>query len=408
MPVNVGVCLSGGGFRAAFYGVGVLRYLAEAGKLDAVGPVSAVSGGSVAAAMLAARYDRFRAAGGDARSFVSSVEEPLRHVACTTSIRDTTVLRTGLNRLRPRSSNRTAVLGHVLDEHLFERVALGELPRRPQAVITTTDLTAGRAFRLSRDFIGSYDHGYGTSGGSLPVGTACAASAAAPFALPPLRLATAGMGLKDATPAVLALADGGVYDNLGLEWFQGWGSGRPPAALPADFRIVVDAAGPINRRRTPRTTPGALWRVKGIQYAQTRTVRTRWFVEHLINGTEHGLYLSLGRHPSWVRLPGGEKLDPATYMSALPTEFAPALAALRTDFDKFLPEEVDLLEYHAYWSTHAMLRGVRPDLAIQGEPEWRTYADLSARDQNSLLRLLADGRRHWGPGRTPGWHRRKS
>jgi hypothetical protein len=102
-----------------------------------------------------------------------------------------------------------------------------------------------------------------------------------------------------------------------------------------------DLAGPdvilVHRLRTPRTTPGALWRVKGIQYAQTRTVRTRWFVEHLINETEHGLYLSLGRHPSWVRLPGGQKLDPATYAPALPSEFAPALAALRTDFDKFLP-----------------------------------------------------------------------
>jgi hypothetical protein len=317
-------------------------------------------------------------------------------------------LHTGLNRLRPRSSNRTAVLGHVLGEHLFEGIALSELPKRPQAVITTTDLTAGRAFRLSRDFIGSYDHGYGTSGGSVPLGTACAASAAVPFALPPLRLATRGMGLKDTAPAVLALADGGVYDNLALEWFQGWGSGRPLAALPAEFRIVIDAAGPIDRRGTPRTTPAALTRVKGIQYAQTRTVRTRWFVEHLINGTERGLYLSLGRHPSLVRLPDGGRLDPATYARALPSEFAPALSALRTDFDKFLPEEIDLLEYHGYWSTHALLRGLRPELAIQGEPDWRTYADLSTHDQNSLLRLLADGARHWGPGRTPGWRRRKS
>jgi len=358
--------------------------------------------------MLAARYDRFLAAGGDARSFVSAVEEPLREVASTVSIRDKTILRTGVNRLRPGSSNRTAVLGHVLDEHLFERTTLGELPKRPQAVITTTDLTAGRAFRLSRDFIGSYDHGYGASGGSLPVGTACAASAAVPFALPPLRLATAGMGLKDTAPTMLALADGGVYDNLGLEWFQGWGSGRPFAALPADFRIVVDAAGPIDRRRTPRTTPGALMRVKGIQYAQTRTVRTRWFVEHLINGTQDGLYLSLGRHPSWVRLPGGARLDPATYAPALPSEFAPALAAVRTDFDKFLPEEIDLLEYQAYWSTHALLRGVRPHLAIQGNPAWQGYADLSARDQKSLLRLLVDGARHWGSGRTLGLRRRKA
>lgn len=33
----------------------------------------------------------------------------------------------------------------------------------------------------------------------------------------------------------------GVYDNLGLEWFHGWDSGRPDSAEPADFLIVANA-----------------------------------------------------------------------------------------------------------------------------------------------------------------------
>lgn len=73
-------------------------------------------------------------------------------------------------------------------------------------------------------------------------------------------------------PKVLSLVDGGVYDNLGLDWFQGWSSGRPAAALNPAFRVVVNASGLL-----PPTGP---------------------------------------------------------------------LALLRTDLDRFLPEEADLLSYH--------------------------------------------------------------
>ena len=47
---DVGICLSGGGFRASLYGLGVLRYLAEAQVLPRTAVVCGVSGGSVAAA----------------------------------------------------------------------------------------------------------------------------------------------------------------------------------------------------------------------------------------------------------------------------------------------------------------------------------------------------------------------
>jgi hypothetical protein len=206
------------------------------------------------------------------------------------------------------------------------------------------------------------------------------------------------MGLNTDAPAVLALVDGGVYDNLGLEWFQGWSAGRPAHALPAEFRIVVDASGPLKRLMQPRSTAGSLLRVKDIQYAQTRSVRTRWFVEHLIDGVEHGLYLSISRHPSQIVLPSGQHLDPGTYEGALPQEFAPALGRVRTDFDKFSAEEIDLLEYHGYWSAHALLTGVRPALATEGQPQWRDYAGLSAQERSRLLRLLALAPRHFGRG----------
>ena len=49
------LCLSGGGFRAAIFHLGAMLRLQQAGRLAQVQAISAVSGGSLAAAWLACR-----------------------------------------------------------------------------------------------------------------------------------------------------------------------------------------------------------------------------------------------------------------------------------------------------------------------------------------------------------------
>src|SRR5689334_3429624 len=46
---RIGLCLSGGGFRATLFHLGVVRYLRDAGLLTNVAHICAVSGGSIAA-----------------------------------------------------------------------------------------------------------------------------------------------------------------------------------------------------------------------------------------------------------------------------------------------------------------------------------------------------------------------
>src|SRR4051794_39419341 len=74
--IRIGVCLSGGGFRAALYALGVFRYLAEAGRLSQVEVVAAVSGGSVAAAVLADRWPGLATQGHSVAAYVEQVEQP--------------------------------------------------------------------------------------------------------------------------------------------------------------------------------------------------------------------------------------------------------------------------------------------------------------------------------------------
>src|SRR5579859_5794871 len=52
---GVGLCLSGGGYRAALFHLGAIRRLNEVGALAKLDTISSVSGGSILSAFLATR-----------------------------------------------------------------------------------------------------------------------------------------------------------------------------------------------------------------------------------------------------------------------------------------------------------------------------------------------------------------
>src|SRR5688500_1298503 len=81
-PVDgVGLCLSGGGYRAMLFHTGLLKRLNEAAILPTIDRVSAVSGGSIAAGVLAAKWGNLDFEDGVARNFDDLVVNPLRRVA---------------------------------------------------------------------------------------------------------------------------------------------------------------------------------------------------------------------------------------------------------------------------------------------------------------------------------------
>jgi NTE family protein len=380
---RIGLCLSGGGFRASFYALGALRYLAEGGHLPRVEVISAVSGGSIAAASVADGWTRFLAGGADLDAFMREIDAPFRAPVTTKNLRDRWI---GAS-LVPRRGGRGAALGRTLEKHLYRARRVSDLPSMPQVIFTSTDLGVGRAFRIAHDFVGSYDCGYvEPAPDSLSLGISVVSSAAFPGSLTVVTLRNADLRLPNA-PDKLRLHDGGVYDNLGLEWFQGWDSGRPSSALNPQFKIVVNASGLLHRTTKRYGPVKALLRDLGIQYAQTLNLRVRWLVDRLLDppadATERGVYIGIGRDPR-------DGVPPDHCAGALPSDLVEPLALLRTDLDRFLPEEAELLSYHAYWSLHARLKSFAPELAVDA-PEWTTYANLSPERHSELLGLLRRG-----------------
>lgn len=386
---RIGVCMSGGGFRSTLFGLGAVRYLVEAGLGRNVKVVSAVSGGSIAAAVLAERWPRVLASSSpDAVGEV--VAAPLVNVLSNKNLRNRGLVRFLGARLRPGGRYGSA-RGRTLAHHLLDATLLEDLPHDLQVVITSTDLTTGRAFRMSQQFIGSWDHGYATTPRRLSLGTALAASTAVPMIFPPVHVKTAGLGLRIEHPE-MSLMDGGVYDNLGLEWFQGWGSGRPDAARECDFLVVVDASGPLLRVDRRFGWASSIPRSKDVQYQQSRSSRIRWWVDSLLEGRLRGLHVPIDRDPGGFQPPPGVTPIAGVAAGSLPAGFADLLKRVRTDLDVFAPLECDLLQYHGYWATHARMSHLFPELAVRS-PRWTAYANLGEAEYAVLRDRLVKGQR---------------
>ena len=76
MP-RLGLALSGGGFRATLFHLGVVRFLRDAGLLREITDIASVSGGSILGAHLALNWERYN---GDDQAFAEAAGEIVRFV----------------------------------------------------------------------------------------------------------------------------------------------------------------------------------------------------------------------------------------------------------------------------------------------------------------------------------------
>jgi predicted acylesterase/phospholipase RssA len=386
MSSSIGLCFSGGGFRASFYALGVLRYLAEARHMNDVVAISAVSGGSIATAAAGDRWAKFQAAGGDGAAFLAHIDKPFRDRVTSTSIRRKWMLGS-VAALIPRTGGRGGAYARALAKHLYEHDRVADLPRDPDFIFTATDLTKGRAIRIAPGFVGSYDYGYvEPTPTAIKLGDAVAASAAFPPSFTVVYLRTDRLPFPKAAPDPLSLVDGGVYDNLGLEWFQGWGADalRPATANKPDITVVANASGLLAHKGKTFRPLNAFPRDLAIQYEQSLSLRVRWNDERMKASPGSGIYMAIRSDPQTESLPAPLKA------CQLPSELVKPLALLRTDLDRFSKDEADLLSYHAYWTLHARLSIHKPQLAMAA-PSWTEYANLGAADTERLRKLLEFG-----------------
>jgi len=310
--MKIGLALSGGGFRATVFHLGVLARLAEEDHLKDVALLSTVSGGSLCIGLVYANSDF---AWPSSNHLMDKVIPRSREVLTTQDLQLGLIWRT----LRSPFSifeTRADDLSALLQKRWGITAGLRDVSKYPRWMINATCYETGKNWRFERFRMGDYLFGY-TYDTDVPLSDALAASAGFPGLIGPLVLDTGshswfqyadrssavkeladpdsdrGRKTEPTEPAytTLHLWDGGVYDNLGLEglhdFVEGWRE-------DIDFLIVSDASG-RSKPETYRPGPRALLRiVTGIMMDQVRSLRSRAVLERLVNHEDRGGFLQIG------------------------------------------------------------------------------------------------------------------
>lgn len=331
---GMGLSLSGGGYRAMVYHLGALIRLHELDLLGKLSRVSSVSGGSITAGVLALAWGRIATRA----QLLANVVEPVRRLAGTTIDRSSIIG----GALLPGSIGN--FVADRYDKILFKGATLQDLPDAPRFVINATSLETGVLWRFSKPFMRDYRVGEIASP-RLRLADAVAASSAFPPLLSPFVL---DVGVDDFTrrePGVpddfleeIALTDGGVYDNFGLE--QVWDRYTDV--------LVSDGGGALQ----PDPRPEADWgrqsyRVLNIIHQQVYALRSRQIIDAFESKEVKGAFWSIRTDLA--------KYTCAPYMAVPPATVA-ALAGTPTRLKKMSDALQEQLINLGYLGCDASLR----------------------------------------------------
>lgn len=320
--LGTALCLSGGGYRAMVFHLGAIWRLNEAGLLRKLKRVSSVSGGSITSGILGLKWKKLTWDGKDvATNLVDEVINPVLNLAGHTL--DLFSIVEGI--VSPFKS----ISDEVADgyrSHLYGHATLQDLPsddEGPRFVINATNVQTKSLWRFSKPFMGDWRVGL-INNPKLDLAVAVAASSAFPPVLSPAELklhqqdfdaATAGELFKAPFTTDVILADGGVYDNLGLE--TAWKS--------CQTVLVSDGGGVTG----PEPDPHKDWalhafRILMLLYSQVGSLRKRSVIGSFQSKMRQGAYWGVSTDIKNYGLKDALDcpFDRTTQLAATPTRLA--------------------------------------------------------------------------------------
>lgn len=422
---KLGLALSGGGFRASLFHIGVLARLADLGLLRHVEAISTVSGGSIVGALYYLYVRKLLEQRSDEditdEHYQALIEELLTHFlrAVQLNIRMRTFwnLWKNLKMFLPWYS-RSDHLGELYDEYLYRpafrrdmarmvemreikvtplkngnrqvgfkpgRDNAGRLAKVPIILINATTLNTGHNWRFEAARMGepkrhrpveqevdknmrlrrppSYEDIVERQQ-NVEVGLAVAASAAVPGIFPPLALSGLYDGIR------VQLVDGGVHDNQGVQ-------GLIDPDVACTHFVVSDASGPLQDESEPGTD--AVTVLSRSNNTMMDRVREEQLIQLLSGegGKVAFMHLRKGlaaRAVAWNRPDGQaaepERLERRTSGSSIDFEITEEvqdlLSRIRTDLDSFTDIEAYSLMLDGYNMSRAELESLGRSLSKGG------------------------------------------
>ena len=432
---KLGLALSGGGFRASLFHIGVLARLAELDLLRHVEVLSCVSGGSIVGAhyylllrnLLQSKPDEDICAQDYIELVRELLDQFLRGVQKNIRMSVAASLKANISMIfRPGTYSRTERLGELYEKYLYAQVDDDEgeqprwlneafiVPRRtngdwwdgfsprldnwrrankvPTLVLNATSLNTGRNWQFTASWMGE-PISYGTEVDATerlqPVyfseaperltqyrfGHAVAASSCVPGLFTPIVI---NQLYPDRT---VRLVDGGVHDNQGT---------RSLLDQDCDGLIVSDASGQMDAERNPahgeisvvaRTNSVLQARVRVAQHQELQArnrfglLRECTFL-HLRKRIEAAPVAGLGGVTA-TRTHADAPMQSASDTEARCTEYGlnkelqRCLSKVRTDLDSFTDREALTLMFSGYAMASKYLPALAPGSRSQ---DWRFFA----------------------------------
>jgi len=375
--VDIGLALSGGGFRATLYHLGLVRFLRDAKILPNVTHITSVSGGSILAAHLVLNWDRYN---GSPDEFDAAANELLSFI--TLDVRNRIVRRFPLGLtvrwarrmvgLSNRQLTRPGLLEYHYEKFLYGDTSLFELPEKPELHILATNLSEGCLCSFNRDgllVMRRGRHGDGiqvdqTRASLATVSMAVTASSAFPSFFPPVELSGGQVGTPDGDFGRQAFTDGGVFDNLGIRMFHYLKEFQGTDDFKLDGVLISDVGKQIATQRGEQSAGGLIrTSIRSSDILMDRV----WQLE-----TE-----TFKGAPGFVFARGVEVVEPEEDPTALHPEIQRRLPNIRTDLDRFSPLEISSLVRHGYCVGRKVCR-TRPDLfgcELPTTPPWDPFPE---------------------------------
>ena len=324
---RIGLALSGGGFRAACFHLGVMKKFDDIGLLDKIDLLSCVSGGSIAGGVLALHWG------------TGTALDKLEEYLSTRSIAVSSVIGGILDPFAGRLDK----LARSYDKHLFSGKTLSALAGGPRIYFNATNLATGNMFFFvaggdKPEEMGEHELGV-VDAPDFPISKAVAASSAFPPVFPPLRLEPDSYSPAEAVDYV-TLTDGGIYDNMGVNPTL-----RSRNAL--DYVIISDGGKPFAIDDRP-TQSGSIVLKEGlgIMMEQIRGLE--------FDRIEHRHKAGVGPKPLWFSIDSTE--------GEVQTGDAAVASAIKTDLKRLSEFEIEVLTRHSGGLAESRIRRYAPEL----------------------------------------------
>jgi predicted acylesterase/phospholipase RssA len=338
---KLGLALSGGGFRATLFHLGVVRFLRDTGVLRDVTDIASVSGGSILAAHLVLNWDQYN---GDDQRFAEAAEQIVKFVQF--DVRNHIVRRLPLlyvigfvaKRMpgRPRVLTANAILERCYSRFLYGDRCLYELPETPRLHILSTNVSNGGLSVFDRDGLSIQQRAEAgapqferISGQLAGIARIVCASSAFPGFFPPVAIRAADLGVREGQFPTEWFTDGGVYDNLGMRAFS-W---LKQQNVEFDQVLVSDAGKPF------QVLSNAALGLIG------QSVRATDILWDRVGQLERE---NFGSQPGFLFIPITATVDPQSDPTALHPVVQAEVQSIRTDVDRFTPTEINALAMHGY------------------------------------------------------------